>query len=304
MQFRLGTDSKGTFMQFIQYPGTTGSVTWRTEQPVSIVPGVFYHVAVTWSANKQPEFYLNGEAKKTVPTYGETTWFGKDPEQGTKVVIGGRSTMNDPLQGDIDDVVVFNRQVFNGEILNLHNNAGDLLTESQGLRGSVLYCDFDGTTNAFVENGTAVPQLSSFSAAAPVVKKPTTTIAPTRSQSVTLYVLSDERKDATGFSTRYANWFPKQTVRDLAFASDGAPLLPAESKKLFVTVLTRTVSGTGTLEDVFFRTATSQETLGLSPGESGADVDWKFWAFVGGSAGISVILLVVLLWRTRSRQKT
>jgi len=302
MQFRLATDSKGTFMQFIQYPGTTGFVAWRTEQPVRIVPGVFYQVAVIWSANKQPEFFLNGEAQKTIAASGETSWFGKDPESGTKVVIGGRSTMNDSLQGDIDDVVVYNRQVYNGDIMNLHNNAASTLTAAQGLTGASLYAAFNDSTSAVDGNSKTLTQLSAFSGNATVYKKPKT-IVPTRSQPITLYVITDERKDATGFSMRYANWFPKQIVRDLAFASDGAPLLPAESKKLFVTVLSRTISGTGTLDDVFFRTATSQETLGLSPGESGADVDWKFWAFVGGSAGISVILLVVLLWRTRSRQK-
>jgi hypothetical protein len=303
MQFRLGTDSQGTYMQFIQYPATGSSVAWRTDQRLQFVPEVYYHVAVIWSADKQPEFYLNGEAQKTVPAYGETSWFGEDPEEGSKVVIGGRGAASDPLHGDIDDVVVYNRQVYNGDIMNLHSNAASALTASQGLTGASFYAGFNNSTSAVDGNDKILVQLSAFDVAPVVVKRPTTTITPIRSQPITLYVISDERKDATGFSTRYANWFPKQTVRDLAFASDGAPMLPAESKKLFVTVLTRTISRTGTLEDVFFRTATSQETLGLSPGESGADVDWKFWAFVGGSAGISVILLVVLLWRTRSRQK-
>lgn len=300
MQFRLGTDSTGTYMQFIQYPGTTGAVAWRTEQPVRIVPGVFYQVAVMWSADKQPEFYLNGEAKKTIAAYGETTWFGKDPEEGSKVVIGGRGASADPLQGDIDDVVVYNRLVYNGDLMNLNNNAAGTLNASQGLSGASFYAPFNASAIAVDGNGKALVQLSAFSGNAAIIKKPTPTIiAPVSSQRITLYVLTDERKDATGFSTQYANWFPKQTVRDLAFASAGAPLLSAGSKKLFVTVLTRTLSGTGTLDDVFFRTAATQETMGTSPGTTGAALDWKFWIFVGGCILLSSILLIFLLWRTR-----
>lgn len=299
MQFRLGTDSQGTFMQFIQYPATGGFVAWRTEQRLHFVPEVYYHVAVMWSADTQPEFYLNGVAQKTVPAYGETTWFGKDPSDGTKVVIGGRSTMNDPLQGDIDDIVVYNRKVYNGDIMNLHSNSARDLTEAQALKGAAFYNSFNGSTAAVDGDGRVLTQLSSFSGTS-VVGQPSSTVAsPIQLQSLTLYVITDERKDATNFNTSYANWFPQQTVRDLAFASDGAPLLPADSKKLFVTVLTRTLSGTGTLDDVFFRSATSQETIGTSPGESGADIDLRFWTFLGGTIALSGALLTVLLVRTR-----
>ncbi len=304
MQFRLGgSDSGGYFVQFIQYPSTGGFVAWRTNEYIKFTPETNYHVAVTWAPESRPQIYINGEAKSTVPAYGETTWAGKDAVENSVLVVGGRATETNDFDGDIDDLVILNNGMTAPEVAKLAADGADgtgvSVMHGGAAQGSIVaFGSFDDTTKLVNGAGVAVPQLTRY----PTIRK-TTTIAPTRSQTITLYVLANERKDATGFSTRYANWFPKTTVRDLAFASDGAPLLPAESKKLFVTVLTRTVSGTGTLEDVFFRTATSQATMGTAPGATGADVDWKFWVFVGGCATLSGVFLVVLLWRTRSRGK-
>ena len=267
---------------------------WRA--PAGFELNTWHHIAATWKAGSPPQLYMDGAPLVTIAVQKDALWSGRAFGAGGSQIIGRFSSAK-LTPAHIDEFSVWKRQLTAAEIQS--HAATALVADASGAYPVDVYAvmHLDGNRDMLDRQGEKFLELQNY--LTPLAYD----VAPSRrtSQTITLYVLADERKDATGFSTRYANWFPKQTIRDLAFASDGAPLLPAESKKLFVTVLTRTISGTGTLEDVFFRTATSQATMGIAPGATGAEVDWKFWAFVGGTAGLSLIFLGILLWRTRAR---
>jgi hypothetical protein len=299
-QLRLGksTSNGEETIQFIWYKSSGGFLAWRTTSSTPLTANTWHHVAVTWSSSQKPQIYLDGVAIATSAAYGETTWLGKQVSKGSFQVLGSRLGSGDYLNGDLDEYVVWDKVLTPTKILErskaaLQSNQTAVLKHEEGV---VYYENFDDNitlenTEGVAYNQTNIPNLPSVLPSSYYSK----------SQNITLYVITNERKDATGFSTSYANWFSKKNIENLAFASTGAPLLTTSSKKMFVTVMTRTISSGQNLDDVFFRTATSQDTIGTAPDIINDASNLKFTIILGALGLLSIILVIILvLWNRRS----
>ncbi len=291
-------------------------LTWRTANTVTLPADAWTHVALTWSYAQQPIFYVNGVANPAVGQQGTSAWVGERIGAGDKMTIGGlMSSSSSAFQGSIDEVVLWEQglspeRITERAIQALPLSVVQCAEMDPSLRTSVIepcnttpeppngvtaYGSFNSAIELIGESGASI--LRYRDSWYPV--QPTSTAKRYSTQPMTLYILSGERVDATSFSTAYANWFSEKNVRDLAFATDGTPLLAANGKK-FVTVLTRSLSASETPEDVFFRKAATQEKIGLSPDDSGtSEQQLGFWLFLGGTMFFTLVLAFFLIRSNR-----
>ncbi|MFA6588093.1 MAG: DUF2330 domain-containing protein [Patescibacteria group bacterium] len=286
-------------IQFVWYKSTGSSLIWRTTASTPVTPNTWHHVAVTWTSGQKPQIYLDGVAMATSAAYNATTWLGQSISNGSFQVIGSRLGKYEYLNGYLDEYIVRNQAITATEIA---EDAKTVMPTNPTVSAKydsnvVYYANFDD--NIKLEDAAGVE----YSQKAVVIVQPKTITLPdyySKSQYITLYVIANERKDATGFSTTYANWFSKKSLEDLAFSSTGSPLLAVSGKKMFVTVMNRTISSGQNLDDVFFRTASSQSLLGTAPDytENGT---LAFWIFLGAVSLISIVLILILiLWNRRT----
>ena len=284
-------------IQFIWYKSTGESLIWRTTSATSITPGVWHHVSATWSSSQEPQIYLDGAAVVTTSANTKSTWIGQSVKNGSFQAIGSRLGESNYLNGYIDEYIIRNQAITASEIA---EDVKTVMPTNQAASAKhdanvVYYANFDD--NIKLENAIG----TEYSQKSVITVEPMIPVVPyySKSQYITLYVIANERKDATGFSTSYANWFSKKTLQDLAFSSTGEPLLTVSSKKMFVTVMNRTISPGQNLDDVFFRTASSQKTIGVAAGNSENSL-LGFWIFLGAAGFVSIILvLFLMLWNRR-----
>lgn len=312
-QFKIAEDCT-TNKSYLEYewfgqPTTSGDATinpiyiWRTVSPVTIPADAWSHVAVTWSSTMQPTFYVNGTAYQSSSQSSSKQWVGATIGAGNRLTVGGAvSSAGRFDQVAIDELVIWDSALPTEQIISRAKSELTLNTlqtldypsSGQSLPMPPSGVNIYGSFNSKLEliDGTGASIMRYHDTWYPVVTQ-VAKVSPVSSQAITIYVFSSERKDATGFTTSYANWFSKKSVESLAFATTGAPLL-APTDKMFLTVLQRTITSTSTLDDVFFRTASTQVKIGTPPDyvdTSGT----KFWVFLGAALLLTLVFTVTLL---------
>jgi hypothetical protein len=320
-QFRVTKDCS-THLSYLEYEwqgqaSTSGGTTispvyiWRSSSPVTMSSTSWSHVAVSWSATQQPTFYVNGIAFPANSQSSVSQWVGSPIGVQGRMTLGGLiSSTTQTFQGVMDEVVVWNQALTAEQIAaraktelalvtpQLYDEFPDGASLSTPPSGVSIYGSFNTSVDLIDGSGTSIMRYHDTWYPTPITSSSSSSSSSSSvyypSQNITLYVFSNERKDATGFSTSYANWFSKKSIENLAFATTGAPLL-APKDKMFLTVMQRTISSTATLDDVFFRSASTQQKIGTAPDyvdNSGI----KFWIFLGAvlllTLGLAVTLLV------------
>jgi hypothetical protein len=119
-----------------QFRGLTRNGTGKTQQivagTISPVAGVWYHVAVIWSASPQQQFiYINGSYNNTYTGSGFVT---SAYNTNHALTIGCKestvtSGYNVPFQGIIDDVHIYNRVLTPSDIYQLYTNNASIANE-------------------------------------------------------------------------------------------------------------------------------------------------------------------------------
>lgn len=70
-----------------------------------------------------------------------------------------------------------------------------------------------------------------------------------------LYVIADGKKEIPGFSINYANWIKSKEIRELAYDTNGKPLLNAQGKRYYLSYLYRNISINEMTNDLVIREA-------------------------------------------------
>lgn len=87
------------------------------------------------------------------------------------------------------------------------------------------------------------------------------TIAPL-SQSITLYVFSDHKVEATRFYQSFGDWVKRKDIENLATDVNGNPWVSPEKRKYFLTKLTATLTTADMTDDIFPKQAEDDDEIG------------------------------------------
>ena len=305
MYVRLAKDysTAKEYLQFIWYmDNAAGFYGWSA--PANITDNAWHNIAVTWSNDVHPQIYVDGTSVVTTSSTG-TGWIGTKAGAGSTLTIGGNPDASaDSLVGAVDDVSIWSASRSADQITTLSTSAltkamngaypVDLAFTAPYDTNVALY-DQQGNEMQQMRTTAVMPMLPLDSSASTSFTYPT---MQNRYQQVTLYVFTNERKDANAFTTNYANWIPRKTIQDLAFSSTGGPLLNVQAKKLYLTVLTRSLDTQANLDDVFFRRASDQTPIGIAPVTNDVGIS-AFWIFVGSACFVSLALVTILLMSMR-----
>jgi len=115
------------------------------------------------------------------------------------------------------------------------------------------------------------------------------------SVTVSLYIIAENRKTLPSFSTDYANWIKKESIQKLAVDDQGDPLLQPSGKKYFLTKLTNYMYYEDMTEDLFFRDASTNSTIGDPIEVGGPTTATPFYIMIIVAIVISIGFAVVIL---------
>ncbi|MBU1110391.1 DUF2330 domain-containing protein [Patescibacteria group bacterium] len=100
---------------------------------------------------------------------------------------------------------------------------------------------------------------------------------PYSSLSVTLYVFTDRKMKASGYTTHYAGQVLPKTIRELSVDRSGDPWIDAQ-EKMYLTKLYRNYQISSISDDVVFLPADDNEPIG--GGKKWAIETWKLWTLI------------------------
>ena len=110
---------------------------------------------------------------------------------------------------------------------------------------------------------------------------------------VLIYVFTTANKQTLpGFTTNYAGWIKKDTIKDLAFDENGNPSLNPGQDKYFLTKLTRWMSYSEMTSDLYLRNAADNNLVNAKPLEG----ENSFWFWFLMAIGVLLILGVAALF--------
>jgi len=111
--------------------------------------------------------------------------------------------------------------------------------------------------------------------------------------SVLLYIFADHRQTIPGFSTDYAGWVKKETIKKFAYVDNEAWLTPKEDK-YFLTRLYQTMSVASIKDDLVLRQAESDDLVNADPLQDNANAG--FWVVVGLGSALTLGLIIALVF--------
>lgn len=82
---------------------------------------------------------------------------------------------------------------------------------------------------------------------------------------IQVYILADEKYQATNFNMLYGNWVKKNQIEDLAEDDNGNPLIQPKENKYFLTSLTANLQKSQMDDDVFFKKANDNKKVNAGP---------------------------------------
>ena len=97
------------------------------------------------------------------------------------------------------------------------------------------------------------------------------------------------------FTATFANTIDKESIKNLALNDQGDPLLDPSGKKYFLTKLSATMQYAEMTEDLFFRDASANETIGDPITRPGSKSMHPFYIAVGAAVALSIGLAVIIL---------
>jgi len=112
---------------------------------------------------------------------------------------------------------------------------------------------------------------------------------------ITLYVMANGKKTLPNFSTTYANWIDKESIEKLALDDQGDPLLQPSKSKYFLTKLSRSMTYSQMTEDLFFRQASNNSTIGQPIKSSGTSSVTPFFIVICVGVVLSIVLAIIIL---------
>ncbi|MFH1236391.1 MAG: DUF2330 domain-containing protein [Parcubacteria group bacterium] len=112
---------------------------------------------------------------------------------------------------------------------------------------------------------------------------------------IQLYVIADTQKSLPDFTATFANTIDKESIKNLALDDQGDPLLDPSKKEYFLTKLSTTMQYAEMTEDLFFRDASGNETIGDPITHSGSKTMNPFYIAIGVAVVLSIGLAVVIL---------
>lgn len=118
---------------------------------------------------------------------------------------------------------------------------------------------------------------------------------PYQSMPINLYVLTNYKVEATGFSQNYGNWIKKEAIKNLGFDFNGKPLIEPAKDKYFLTHLNRYLSASEMAQmqtDLYFKPASDNKLVNAIELKG---TILKFWLTVGIALAVLVGCAVVLI---------
>ena len=112
---------------------------------------------------------------------------------------------------------------------------------------------------------------------------------------ILLYVIADNQMSLPNFTATFANTIDKESIKNLALNDQGDPLLDPSGKKYFLTKLSATMQYAEMTEDLFFRDASANETIGDPITRPGSKSMHPFYIAVGAAVALSIGLAVIIL---------
>lgn len=294
LEVRRGKDTINDTLQFVAYGPTGSTQVWSANinSAVTWKSGTWYNLAVTWSADQAPKFYLNGVEYQTEPPYSASTWDMRD-HIGTTVYLGQRGDMfgSYSLRGAFDEVRISSSMKTANELFSAYNqvSGGKQLTVGSD---TLLLAHFDDSLKDekseemldYEDRGT---------------NKVTTDYYYEQPVTILLHVIADHRKTLPNFSTNYANWIKKGSIEKLALDDQGDPLLQPTQKKYFLTTLTRSMDYEEMTEDLFFRDADTNDTIGEPIEADGPSTSTPFFIAIAVGVVLSIGFAVTILVYSR-----
>ncbi|MFA5135153.1 MAG: DUF2330 domain-containing protein [Patescibacteria group bacterium] len=290
LEVRRGKDSINDTLQFVAYGPTGTTQVWSANinSAVTWESGTWYSMAVTWSADQAPKFYLNGTEYQTEPSYSASKWEMRD-HTGTTLYLGQRGDMlgSYSLRAAFDEVRISSSIKGADDILAAYNqvNGGKQLAVADDTLllahvDSSLKDEKSGEFLSYEDRETTAVTYDSY------YEQPVT---------ILLHVISDHRKTLPGFSTNYANWIQKESIERLALDDQGDPLLQPSEKKYYLTSLTRSMDYEEMTEDLFLRDADTNETIGDRIDADGPSSATPFYIAIGVGVALSIGIAITIL---------
>jgi len=295
-EFRRGKDSSTDSLQFIAYPSTGSFQSWRTasNQKFQWTAGEWYHVAVTWSVDQQPIFYVNGVSYPSEPSYSTTTTWNVRSAAGGMMYIGQRKN-GSFLRGHLDELRISSTPHSAAAIQSTYENSAKAVAPAQEADTMALF----HFNNSLLESVTG----GSVTLIKPSTKKTVSTVSRISRVPITLYVIADKRLNASGFTTRFANTITDKGIENLAMDEIGDPLLNPSKKKYTLTVLYASMAPSSMADDVFFKDAGTSSTIGSPIGSRDPSSLLAFYLTLAVSFLFTLIFGAGLLVINRKPQK-
>jgi len=246
------SDIRGSYMLLRVHDKDGYTTDWITEN-IEYQNNVWQRFGVTWEEGQLPKIYFQGNEVAIVDVNNlinkdltlANAVFEMEDLKGNEVIHIGESGN----YAYVDEFKLFNIPQDDTIMLSEY-----LVTEP------VTYGDGSGLVVAGHFDDSL---LESVSGDEFTYKAGTTTLSNYYdSIPVLLYVLTDSRTELPNFSTSFANYIDQASTERLAVDDNGAPLLQPNNDKLFLTVMSNTMTYSEMTEDLFIRNATSNTTIG------------------------------------------
>jgi len=295
-EFRRRKDFSSESLQFIAYPSTGSFQSWRTalDQKFQWTAGQWYHVAVTWSDDQQPVFYVNGVSYPSEPGYPTTkTWNVRSASDGMMYI--GERKKGSFLRGYLDELRISSTPHSASTIQSTYENSAKVVAPAQEADTIALF----HFNNSLLESVTG----ESVTLIKPAAQKKVSTITHISRVPITLYVIADTRLTTTGFTTRFANTITDKGIQNLATNETGDPLLTPNKKKYTLTVLYASMTPASMTDDVFFKNAGTSATIGTPIGSNDPSSSLAFYLTLAVSFIFTLLFGAGLLVINRKPEK-
>lgn len=293
-ELRRGKDTTHDNVQLIGYnPVTTSS--WKTSDAERLTwdSSQAYYISATWSETSEPQIYVNGVRLETATSYSGGIWsLLPAPERGM-MYFGQRKadSGSSALHGNLLEMRISSSIKTSAEMASAYQQI--LNTKEFDREESTLFL-------AHLDRSLA-EEISGRTLAYTEVTSNYEDLYPASVQSVplSLYVITDRKKSAPGFSTTFANTIDKVSIEQLALDTQGNPLLRPTQEKYFLTAFSNTLAYADMTEDLFFRDADTSDTIGKPIRNRQAATINSFYIFIGIATSFSIALALTILRASR-----
>jgi len=125
-----------------------------------------------------------------------------------------------------------------------------------------------------------------------------------QSMPINLYVITNNKVEATGFSQNYGNWIQKDAIKNLGFDFNGKPLIDPGAKKYFLTHLQRYMTPQEMVQmktDLYLKIAEDNKLVNAVELKG---TMLRFWLTVGiGLAVLIACIVVLIIWLIKKPSK-